>query len=301
MLNVYEQVDRNKRRSAIIIAGFIIFVVGFIWVIGKILGSDPSLIIFAAIFSLLSSITSYFWGDKIILSLSRAKPASKEEHFNFYTAAENLAIAAQIPTPKLYVIESPAMNAFATGRDPEHAVVCATTGLLEKLNKSELEAVIAHEISHIVNYDIRLMTIVAVLVGMVTLLSDWLMRMGQLGSHSDDEEERRVNPVVLVIGLLMVILAPIAAKLIQLAISRQRELLADASAVKLTRQPQALISALEKLAHYNQPLLQANPATAHLYIVNPFTGMKRGLRRFATLFSTHPPIEERIENLKRML
>jgi len=301
MLNVYEQVDRNKRRSAIIIAGFIIFVVGFIWVIGKILGSDPSLIIFAAIFSLLSSITSYFWGDKIILSLSRAKPASKEEYFDFYTAAENLAIAAQIPTPKLYVIESPAMNAFATGRDPEHAVVCATTGLLEKLNKSELEAVIAHEISHIVNYDIRLMTIVAVLVGMITLLSDWLMRMGQLGSRSDDDEDRQVNPVVLVIGLLMVILAPIAAKLIQLAISRQREFLADASAVKLTRQPQALISALEKLAHYNQPLLQANPATAHLYIVNPFTGMKRGLRRFATLFSTHPPIEERIENLKKML
>ena len=301
MLNVYEQVDRNKRRSAIIIAGFIIFVVGFIWVIGKILGSDPSLIIFAAIFSLLSSITSYFWGDKIILSLSRAKPASKEEYFDFYTAAENLAIAAQIPTPKLYVIESPAMNAFATGRDPEHAVVCATTGLLEKLNKSELEAVIAHEISHIVNYDIRLMTIVAVLVGMITLLSDWLMRMGQLGSRSDDDEDRQVNPVVLVIGLLMVILAPIAAKLIQLAISRQREFLADASAVKLTRQPRALISALEKLAHYNQPLLQANPATAHLYIVNPFTGMKRGLRRFATLFSTHPPIEERIENLKKML
>ena len=300
MLNVYEQVDRNKRRSAIVVVGFIVFVVSFIWIIGRILGSDSGLIVFAAIFSLLSSATGYLWGDKVILALSRAKPATRKEYFNFYTAAENLAIAAQIPTPKLYIIKSPAMNAFATGRDPKHAVICATTGLLEKLDKSELEAVIAHEIAHIINYDVRLMTVVAVLVGMITLLSDWLMRIGGWGLYSDDEEDRRVNPLAVAIGLVMVILAPIAAKLIQLAISRQREFLADASAVKLTRQPQALISALEKLAHYNRPLLQANPATAHLYIVNPFTGMKRGLRRFATLFSTHPPIEERIARLEAM-
>ncbi len=300
MLNVYEQVDQNKRRSAIIIAGFIAFVVGFVWLVGRILGSSQELIVFAAIFSLLSSAGSYFWGDRLILTLSRAKPASKEEYFDFYTAAENLAIAAQIPTPKLYVIESPAMNAFATGRDPKHAVVCATSGLLEKLDKSELEAVIAHEISHIVNYDIRLMTIVAVLVGMVTLVSDWLLRLGRVSARSD-EEERSANPVVLAVGLMMLILAPIIAKLIQLAISRRREFLADASAAKLTRQPQALIRALEKLANYNQPLLQANPATAHLYIINPFGGAKRGLRRFASLFSTHPPIEERIEKLKMML
>lgn len=300
MLNVYEQVERNKRRSAIIIAAFIVFVTGFVWLIGQVFNSDPSLIFAAAVFSLLSSATSYFLGDKIILNLAGAKPANRQEHFDFYTAAENLAIAAQIPTPKLYVIDSPAMNAFATGRDPKHAVVCATTGLLEKLNKSEIEAVIAHEISHITNYDIRLMTIVAILVGMITLLSDWLLRMGRL-SRSDDDEGRQVNPIAVLIGLFAIILAPIAAKLIQLAISRRREFLADASAAKLTRQPQALISALEKLAKYNQPLLRASPATAHLYIVNPFSGMRRGLRRFATLFSTHPPIEERIENLKKML
>jgi len=301
MLNVYEQVDRNKQRSAIIIAGFVVFVIVFVWIIGRILGSDPSLIISAAVFSLLSSITSYFWGDKIILGLSGAKPASRKEHFNFYTAAENLAIAAQIPIPKLYVIKSPAMNAFAAGRDPKHAVVCATTGLLEKLDKSELEAVIAHEISHIVNYDIRLMTVVAILVGMITLLSDWLIRMGRLGPRSSDDENRAVNPIVLAIGLLMVILSPIIAKLIQLAISRQREFLADASAAKLTRQPQALINALGKLTRYNQPLLRASPATAHLYIVNPFMGTKQVSRRFAALFSTHPPIEERIENLRKMV
>jgi len=300
MLNVYEQVDRNKRKSFLIIGLFVAFVVGFVWFLGDLLGSGPEIIVLAIIFSLLSSLTGYFWGDKIILFSSRAKPASREKYFNFYTAAENLAIAAQIPTPKLYVIESPVMNAFATGRDPQHAVVCATTGLLEKLNKSELEAVIAHEISHIVNYDILLMTVVAVLVGMITLVSDWILRAGRFGSRSDDDKEP-INPLVLITGLVMIVLAPIIAKLIQLAISRQREFLADASAVKLTRQPQALISALEKLAHFNRPLPQANSAIAHLFIVNPFAGKKRGLRRLATFFSTHPPIEERIAALKKML
>ncbi|MCD6225750.1 M48 family metallopeptidase [bacterium] len=300
MLNVYEQVDRNKRKSFLIIGVFVAFVVGFVWFLGDLFDSGPEIIVLATIFSLLSSLTGYFWGDKIILFSSRAKPASRERYFNFYTAAENLAIAAQIPTPKLYVIESPAMNAFATGRDPQHAVVCATTGLLDKLNKSELEAVIAHEISHIVNYDILLMTVVAVLVGMITLVSDWILRAGRLGSRSDDDEGP-INPLVLITGLVMIVLAPIIAKLIQLAISRQREFLADASAAKLTRQPQALISALEKLAHFNRPLPQANPAIAHLFIVNPFMGKKRSLRRFATLFSTHPPIEERIAALKKML
>lgn len=299
MLNIYEQVDANKKRSAVVIAGFILFVVAFVWVVGQMLGSDPSMVIFAAIFSLASSFTSYFWGDKIILTISGAKPVSREEYFDFYTVAENLALAAQIPVPKLYITNSSSMNAFATGRDPQHAIVCATTGLLEKLDRSELEGVIAHEISHITNYDIRLMMIVAVLVGMITLVFDWIMRASWFGRG--EREEKRGNPLIMIIGMILLVLSPLIAKLIQLAISRRRESLADASAVKLTRQPQGLISALEKLTADKTPLLAANPATAHLYIVNPFKGMKKGLRSFATLFATHPPIENRIAELQKML
>jgi len=300
MLNVYEQVDANKRRSAIIIACFVLFVIAFVWVVGQVLGSDPSMVIFAAIFSLASSFTSYYWGDKIILTISGAKPANRDDFFDFYTVAENLALAAQIPIPKLYVIKSPAMNAFATGRDPKHAIICTTTGLLEKLDRSELEGVVAHEISHITNFDIRVMMIVAVLVGMVTLLSDWLMRM--LWYRGGEREERKQgNALVMLVGIITLIVSPLIAKLIQLAISRRRESLADASAVKMTRFPQGLISALEKLATSNIPLVSANQATAHLYIINPFKGMKKGFHSFAILFATHPPIEDRIAVLKKML
>lgn len=291
MLNIYEQVDANKKRSVMVIAGFIVFVVGFFWIVGQVLGSDPSLVVLAAIFSLASSAASYFWGDKIILTISGAKPANREKFFDFYTVAENLALAAQIPVPKLYITNSSSMNAFATGRDPQHAIVCATTGLLEKLNRSELEGVIAHEISHITNYDIRLMMIVAILVGMITLLSDWIMR--SLWYRGGEREEKKgVNPLIMVVGVVLLILSPLIAKLIQLAISRRRESLADASAVKLTRQPQGLISALEKLSASKIPLATANAATAHLYIVNP---------SFTTFFATHPPIEERIAELQKML
>lgn len=292
MLNVYEQIDRNKQRSLLVVAGFIIFVIGFIFFVGQIFGSDPSLILAATLFSLFSAFSSYFWGDKIILFTLRAKPANKKEHFNFYTVAENLSIAAQIPLPKLFVINEPSLNAFATGRDPKHAVVCATTGLLEKLDRSELEGVIAHEISHIQNLDIRLMTIVAILVGTIVLLSDWLVR--GLGRKRRDEE--KVNPLLYAFGFLALILSPLVAKLIQLAISRQREYFADASAVKLTRYPQGLIRALKTLTTNPVPLSVASPATAHLFIVNPFKKAK-----LVNLFSTHPPLEERIKALEKML
>jgi len=252
----------------------------------------------AGIFSLVSSIGSYFWGDKIILKLSSAKPASREDYFTYYTTAENLSLAAQIPLPKLYVIDSPAMNAFATGRDPENAVVCVTTGLLNNLSRTELEGVIAHEISHINNYDIRLMTIVAVLVGMITILSDWLLRLGRIGLSDDDDS--KTNPITMAAGLIAVIISPIAAKLIQLALSRKREYLADATAVKLTRQPDGLINALKKLGQSPVPLKNANQATAHLFITNPLKN-KRGLQKVASLFSTHPPLEDRINNLSQML
>jgi len=296
IINVYEQMDINKQRSMAVIILFVLFVVGFVWVLGEILGSNSSLIIMAIIFSLASSIGGYFWGDKIILATSKAKPANKNEHFNFYTAAENLAITSQMPVPKLYVIESSAMNAFATGRDPKHAVICVTTGLLEKLDRNELEAVVAHETSHILNYDIRLMTIVAVLVGTITLLSDWVFR-----GSSGKRNRQGINPVVLIAGILTIILAPLIGKLIQLTISRRREYLADASAVKLTRHPQGLINALRKLAASHQSLRTAGPATAHLYIVNPFKRAGGGFRKITRLFSTHPPIEERILVLEKML
>jgi len=300
MLNIYEQIDANKRRSAIVIVGFTVFVIGFIWLVGQVFGSDPTLLSLAAIFSLASSATSYFWGDRIILGIVGAKQASREEYFDFYTVAENLSLAAQIPLPKLYVIQSPSMNAFATGRDPQHAIICATTGLLEKLERSELEGVIAHEVSHITNFDIRLMMIVAVLVGMIILLSDWLTKISWY--RGENEKKREVHPLIMLIGAFLLVISPLIAKLIQLAVSRSREYLADASAVKLTRYPQGLISALEKLSADSMPLKTANPATAHLYIVNPFKGMKKGLHySFATLFATHPPIEKRIAELKKML
>lgn len=282
-----------------VILGFIAFVVGFVWIIGQLLGSDPGLIILAAIFSLASSAVSYLWGDKIILTISGAKPARRDKHFDFYTVAENLAIAAQIPKPKLYVIESNAVNAFATGRDPNHALICATEGLLAKLDRSELEGVVAHEISHITNFDIRLMMIVAVLVGMIILLTDWVMRVFLYGGNN--RERRRGGGLIIIIGLIALIVSPIVAKLIQLAISRQREFLADASAAKLTRQPQDLINALLKIAGDPVPLVTANTAMSHLYITNPFKTVKKGVHSFATLFATHPPIEKRIGELKKML
>ncbi|MBU2591880.1 MAG: M48 family metallopeptidase [Patescibacteria group bacterium] len=302
MLNIYEQVDLNKRRSVLIVFLFAVFFTGFIWALGQLFDTSANIFIPAVIFSLASSLGGYFWGDKIVLNLSGAKPAERGDYFNFYTAAENLAIATQIPMPKLYIIESPAMNAFATGRDPKHAVICATTGLLENLNKSEIEAVIGHEISHITNYDIRLMTVVAVLVGVISIAANWALRINRVsGSRNSQGEKRSVNPVSLVISLLAIILAPIGAKLIQLALSRRREYLADASSVKLTKQPAELISALKKLTSSQAILATASPATAHLFIVNPLSGVKKGVAKFATLFSTHPPIEERIAILEKML
>jgi len=299
MLNVYERVDQNKRRSTIIMVGFVVFVVTFVYLIGRLFGANQGVIISAGVFSLVSSLGSYFAGDKLILKLTGAKPADKKTFFTYYTVAENLSMAAQIPMPKLYVIESPATNAFATGRNPDHAVICVTTGLLQKLNRTELEGVIAHEISHITNYDIRLMMIVAILVGMVTIISDWLLRLSRFGLSDDDN--KKVNPITLIGGLIALIISPIAAKLIQLAISRRREHLADASAIKLTRQPEGLINALQKISQNPIPLQTANQATAHLFISNPFSKAKQGLKKIGGLFSTHPPIEERINNLKQML
>jgi len=300
MLNIYEQVDANKRKSALIIVLFIAFIASVAYVLARALGFDNlSFIGWALILSGLMSFASYYWSDKIILSLSGARPASRKTNFHFYTVTENLCLAAQLPLPKLYVIDDTAMNAFATGRDPKHAVVVATTGILEKLNRTELEGVIAHELSHIRNYDIRLMSVVTVLVGVVTLLADWFLRMTYWGRRSrDDRESSQITAVFMLLGFVLALLSPLIANLIKLAVSRRREFLADASGAALTKYPEGLANALEKLAADHEPLEAANKATAHLYIVNPLKNTHPGIGWFASLFNTHPPIQERLKALR---
>lgn len=299
-MTIYSQITNNKIRTWLIIFVFIFLVSGFFFLIGQYFDSPVAYFTFGLIFSLASGFFSYFYSDKIVLFTVGAKPANKKEHFNFYTTAENLSIAAGVPMPKLYVIDDPAPNAFATGRNPHHAVVCATTGLLEKLERRELEGVVAHELSHIKNYDILLASIVSVLVGMVALVSDWIMRSFWWGGLRENDEDRQGrNPLFFFLLIIALILTPIVATLIQLAISRRREFLADASGALLTRYPEGLASALEKIAADSSQLKTANSATAHLFISNPFN--KRKINSWlVNLFSTHPPIEERIRILRSM-
>jgi heat shock protein HtpX len=301
MLNIYEQVDRNKWKSWLVMAGFIFFITGAVYVMVTVLGYDLSVVGLALIISGVMSFASYYWSDKIILSLSGARPADRNRDFDFFTVTENLAMAAQIPKPRLFVIEDTAMNAFATGRDPEHAVVVATTGILKRLDRTELEGVMAHELSHIRNYDIRLMSMVVVLVGVLTLLADWMMRSMWLGGgRKRSKDSGQLGAILMVVGIVLALLSPLIANLIKLAISRRREFLADASGVQLTKFPDGLARALEKLAVDKEPLEAANKATAHLYIVNPLKNLHAGVGWFAGLFNTHPPIEERIRALRSM-
>jgi heat shock protein HtpX len=256
----------------------------------------------ALILSGTATFISYWYSDKIVLGISGARKANSKEDKLFSQVVENLCIGAGIPKPKLYVIEDSAPNAFATGRDPEHAVVCATTGLLSKLNRTELEGVMAHELSHIRSYDIRLMSVVSVMVGLVALLADWFLRMSYFGRGNRDRENNQLGALLLVLGLIFAILSPVIAQLIQLAVSRRREFMADGGSVELTRQPQGLIAALEKISADHEPLEAANKATAHLYIANPFKDKsKSGVSTFANLFNTHPPLVERIAALQKML
>ncbi len=289
MVNIYEQISNNKRQSFGIISLFLIFIIGAVYFISQATNS-PELLPIAILFSAGSSLVSYFAGDKIVLGLNGAKPALRKEFFDFYTVTENLSMAAKIPVPKIYVIESEAMNAFASGRDPDHAVICVTTGLLSKLNRTELEGVVSHELSHIKNYDIRLMTIVSILIGTLSILINMSWRM------RSDNNDNKNNGIFIIIGLVLIIFAPIIAQLIQLAISRRREFFADASAVAITHQPSGLISALKKIQNDTSKADFASTATASLYISNPFKGNK-----LASMFSTHPPIEERIKSLESMM
>ncbi len=295
MINVYEQVGRNKFKSSLIIVLFIGFILTATYFISQAFGYGNEFMFTALTISFFTSGVSYFWGDKIVTTLNGAHIAKREDFFDFYTVTENLSLANGTPMPKVYVIDTPAMNAFATGRDPKHALVCATTGLLQKLNRTELEAVIAHEISHIKNYDIRLMMIVSMLIGTLSLVINMTTRASFFGGRNNDDNDSG-NAIFAIIGIIMIIFAPIIAQLIQLAISRRREFLADASGVKLTRQPQGLIDALKKISIDPNKFETASTATASLYISNPFKGNK-----IANLFSTHPPVEDRIAALKQML
>lgn len=294
-------VDANKAKSNLIIFLFTVFIVVSAYFIGYSLGYGFSFVGFALIFSGFASFTSYYYSDKIILSLSSAKPAKRSEYFDYYTVTENLSLVAGVPLPKLYVIEDTAMNAFATGRDPEHAVLVATTGILAKLNRTELEGVIGHELSHVKNYDIRLMGIVTILIGVITLMADYLLRFSFYGERRRDRDGGgQAQAVFILVGFVLALLSPIIAQLIQLAISRRREFLADASSAQLTKYPEGLASALEKLALDKEPLEAANKATAHLYIINPLKNHHDAIGWFSGLFNTHPPVADRIKALRSL-
>ncbi|MCL5004112.1 MAG: M48 family metalloprotease [Patescibacteria group bacterium] len=300
MPTIYREIAENKRKSILLVAVFIFLITALGYVFGYVFGYGQGLIIFAFVFSVLASLGSFYYSDKIVLAVSGAREVLPLENPTLHNLVEAVAIGAGLPKPRVFMINDPAMNAFATGRDPQHAVVCYTSGIVERLDRVELEGVTAHELSHIKNYDVRYMALVAVLAGMITLLSDWFLQsLWWGGRRRDDREEGQAGAVIFLIAVVLALLSPLFATLIQLAVSRKRELLADADGVLVTRFPEGLASALEKLKGDSRPLSVANKATAHLYIVNPFKG-KNLSGWFAGLFDTHPPLEERIKILRSM-
>ncbi|MGD1010077.1 MAG: zinc metalloprotease HtpX [Candidatus Aminicenantales bacterium] len=299
---MYEQISRNKWKSAALILFFIAFIFLLTWFFEYVTGWGKGGLVLAVIVSMGMAAAGYYSSDKVVLAISRARPVTKDEYPYLYNVVEGLAIAAGVPTPRCYVIDDTAPNAFATGRNPQNAVICVTTGILEKLNRVELEGVIAHEMSHIKNFDIRLQTLVVVMAGVVALLSDWILRSffwggGRRRGGRAGRGGGGAGAILIVVGLVLAALSPFIATIIQLAISRKREFLADASGAMLTRYPPGLASALRKISADPEPLEAANKATAHLYIVNPLKNVRGAVNR---LFSTHPPIEERIAALEKM-
>lgn len=293
MANLYQERSNNLWRTWGLMLGFFLVVIAVGWGLSWYYGS-PAMLYGAVVFSILMNVGSYWFSDKLVLSMTHAKPARREEFFDLYTVTENLAITAGLPMPRLYVINDPAPNAFATGRDEKHAVVAATTGLLASLNRTELEGVIAHELSHIKNRDMLVMTVAVVLAGFVAIVADMFLRMSFYGGGNRDSGGKG-GALFAILAIVAVILAPLAARLIQFAISRKREFLADASGALLTRYPEGLASALQKIASYARPMQSASHATAHLFIANPF-GPTAG-QFINKLFSTHPPVEERVRAL----
>jgi heat shock protein HtpX len=289
MATLYTHQDSNVRKTWFLMTMFLVVIIAIGFVFSQIYGNS-NFVVIAVVFSLFMNFFSYWYSDKIVLKMAGAVPASHEENKELYHIVENLSITAGLPMPKVYIINELAPNAFATGRDKEHAVVAVTTGLMQTLNKTELEGVIAHELSHIGNRDILISTIVVVLVGFVAILSDFFLRSRMFGRGDRDN---KAGGILIVVGIVLAILAPIATRLIHLAISRKREFLADASGALLTRYPEGLASALEKISKNTVPMRRASQATAHLYISNPFSGQK-----ISKLFSTHPPVEDRVAALR---
>jgi heat shock protein HtpX len=296
MATIYTQQGSNVRKTWFLMTGFFVTVMAIGYAASWYIG-NPSLVYFAVIFALFMNVGSYWFSDKLVLSMTSARPVSKSEAPELYNIVENLAITAGLPMPKVYVVDDPSPNAFATGRDPEHAVVAATTGLLQILDRNELEGVMAHEMSHIGNRDMLVMTVAVVLAGFVAMLADFLSRSLMYGGNDRDR-----SPIFLIVGIVGIILAPIAAKLIQVAISRKREYLADASAALLTRYPEGLASALEKISNHHQPMKRVSHATAHLFISDPYGGDSRKTigEKINNLFATHPPAADRIRILREM-
>ena len=302
IMTAYTQIGSNRLKTWIIMLGFGAFITALVYIFGMALGMDgPSALGFsgfALIFAGLMNFFSYYNSDKLVMLISGARQIQKKDNPTLFNIVENLSIAGGLPNPKVYIIEDSAPNAFATGRDPKHASIAFTAGILQKLSKLELEGVAAHELSHVGNFDTRLMTIVSILIGTVALIADFFLR---IGLHSQRDRDRNSSTgIIMIIALILAILSPIVATLIQLAISRKREFLADATSVLLTRNPDSLADALLKISNDKEPLEAANKATAHLYIVNPLKGQKGTIGWFAGLFNTHPSIESRVKALRNM-
>lgn len=295
-MSIYKQQDSNVRKTWFLMTIFFLVVIGIGWAFSAVY-QNPSILYIAVFFSIFMNIASYWYSDKLVIKMTGAKPVTDASHPDLYNIVENLSITAGIPMPKLYVINDQAPNAFATGRNKDHAAVAVTTGLLQMMNRTELEGIIAHELSHIGNRDMLVSTVVVVLVGFVTLLSDFFLRMSMFGGNNRDN---KAGTIAMIAGFALALLSPIIATLIQLAISRKREFLADASGALLTRYPEGLASALEKIGAYSRPMIKANHATAHLFIANPFgtTDGGKGVGFLTRLFMTHPPVEDRVRALR---
>lgn len=300
MASIYTQSDSNSRKTWFLLTGFFVFIILIGWLFSYVL-NDQAFLYIAIVISIVSSFSSYWWSDKIVLSLYKAVPIEHDKNPELYHVVENLCITAGLPVPKIYIIPEMQPNAFATGRNAKHAVVAVTQGLLQKLNKTELQGVLAHELSHIGNKDMLLSTVVAIMAGIIATLANFFMRISFWGGgrRNSDNDNNNAGAILMVLGILAAILAPIAATMVQLAISRKREFLADADGALLTRYPEGLASALEKISADATTMKVTNDATSSLFIDSPYKG-KQKTSWFIKLFSTHPPVEERIKLLRGM-
>jgi heat shock protein HtpX len=296
MATLYTHKDSNIRKTWFLMAMFLAMVIAIGYAAAWYVG-NPAILYIAVIFALVMNVGSYWFSDKLVLRMTGAQPVTREQAPELYTIIENLAITTGLPMPKVYIVNDPSPNAFATGRDPEHAVVAATTGLLQILDRSELEGVMAHEMAHVGNRDMLVMTVAVVLAGFVAMIADFFSRALLIGGNSD----RNKSPIFLIVAIVGIILAPIAAQMMQMAVSRRREYLADATGALMTRYPEGLASALEKISGHAQPMRRASHATAHLFISDPYSTGPRSLsQKIGGLFQTHPPMAERVKRLREM-